>query len=188
MYQCSDFKKGLKVLIDNEPYTITSFQHVKPGKGNQFTRTKLKHLITGNNLERTFRSGEKFGIPDIFYKDMDFLYSDDNGYHFMDQTDYEQLQLSPEVIADAANYLTESLKVKICLYNDRAVGVELPTSVQLKVSQTDPGFKGDTVSNTTKPATLETGYVVHVPPHIKIGDVLKVDTRTGTYVERTSIK
>ncbi|RME15655.1 MAG: elongation factor P [Bdellovibrio sp.] len=188
MYQTSDFKKGLKILIDGEPYTIIDFQHVKPGKGNQFTRTKLKHLITGANLERTIRSGEKFDIPDVSYKDMDFLYSDDSGFHFMDQSDYEQLCLSQEVVGNAANFLTEGLTVKVCIFNDRAVGIELPNSVQLRVVQTEPGFKGNTVSNTTKPATLETGLVVQVPLHTNENDVLKIDTRTGEYIERVSIK
>ncbi|MCB0341985.1 MAG: elongation factor P [Pseudobdellovibrionaceae bacterium] len=186
MHSTSDFKKGLKLLIDSEPYTIVDFQHVKPGKGNQFTRTKLKNLITGSNLERTFKSGEKFEVPDVVYRDMDYLYSDDSGFHFMDQSNYEQLTLSAEVVADGAHFLTENLTTKICLFNDRAVGVELPNSVQLKVVQTDPGLKGNTVSNTTKPATLETGHVVQVPLHTNEGDVLKVDTRTGEYMERVS--
>lgn len=187
MYDLSDFKKGLKVLIDGEPFTVVDFQHVKPGKGNQFTRTKLKNLITGSNLERTFKSGEKFAVPDVAYKDMNFLYKDDNGYHFMDQTSFEQMTLSQELIADNGNYLTENLEIQICLFNDRAVGVELPKSVTLKVTQTDPGFKGNTVTNTYKPATLETGHVVQVPLHINEGDTLKVNTADGAYVERVSI-
>lgn len=187
MHSTSDFKKGLKILIDNDPYTIVDFQHVKPGKGNQFTRTKLKNLLNGSNLERTFKSGEKFGVPDVMYRDMGYLYRDDNGFNFMDKTSYDQLTLSPEVIGDAANYLIENLEVKICFFNERAVGVEVPKSVNLKVTQTDPGFKGNTVTGTTKPATLETGHVVHVPLHIKEGDILKVNTVDGTYVERASI-
>ncbi|HAG92155.1 MAG TPA: elongation factor P [Bdellovibrionales bacterium] len=187
MYDLSDFKKGLKVLLDGEPFTIVDFQHVKPGKGNQFTRTKLKNLITGSNLERTFRSGEKFGVPDVAYKDMNFLYKDDTGYHFMDQTSFEQMSLNEELIGDNKNYLIENLEVQICLFNDRAVGVDLPKSVNLKVAQTDPGFKGNTVTNTYKPATLETGYVVQVPLHINEGDVLKINTADGAYVERSSI-
>lgn len=187
MYDLSDFKKGLKVLIDNEPYTVVDFQHVKPGKGNQFTRTKLKNLINGSNLERTFKSGEKFAIPDVAYKEMNFLYKDENGFNFMDQTSFEQLALSTELVATDANYLTENLEIKICFFNDRAVGIELPKSVTLKVTQTDPGFKGNTVTNTYKPATLETGYVVQVPLHINEGDTLKINTADGAYVERVSI-
>lgn len=188
MYDLSDFKKGLQILIENEPYAVVDFQHVKPGKGNQFTRTKLKHLITGQNLERTFKSGEKFGVPDVAYRDMDFLYKDEGGYNFMDQSSYEQISLDPDLLGDAANYLTENLQVKVCFFNDRAVGVELPKSVVLKVVQTDPGHKGNTVTNTYKPATLETGYVVQVPLHINEGDTLKINTTDGLYVERVNLK
>lgn len=187
MHDLSDFKKGLQILVDGEPYAVVDFQHVKPGKGNQFTRTKLRNLLTGSNLERTFKSGEKFGIPDIAYKDMNFLYKDETGFNFMDQTSYEQLSLDKDLIADAANYLIENLPVKICFYNERAVGVDLPKSVSLKVQQTDPGFKGNTVTNTYKAAKLETGYVVQVPLHINEGDTLKINTVDGTYVERVSI-
>ena len=188
MYDLSDFKKGLKILLENDPYSVVDFQHVKPGKGNQFTRTKLKHLITGANLERTFKSGERFGVPDVVYKDMNYLYKDENGFNFMDQTSYEQLSLDPDFLGDAANYLTENLLVKVCFFNDRAVGVELPKSVNLRVTQTDPGFKGNTVTGTYKPATLETGHVVQVPLHIAEGDLLKVNTVDGAYVERVNQK
>lgn len=188
MYDLSDFKKGLKILVDGSPYAVVDFQHVKPGKGNQFTRTKLKHLINGSNLERTFKSGEKFPIPDVVYRDMNFLYKDENGFNFMDQTSYEQMALDPDMLGDAANYLTENLQVKVCLYNDRAVGVELPKSVHLKVVQTDPGHKGNTVTNTYKAAKMETGYVAQVPLHIAEGDVLKISTEDGAYVERVSYK
>jgi elongation factor P len=188
MYDLSDFKKGLKILLEADPYSVVDFQHVKPGKGNQFTRTKLKHLITGANLERTFKSGEKFGVPDVNYKDMNYLYKDENGFAFMDQVSYEQIALDPDFLGEAANYLTENLPVKVCFFNDRAVGVELPKSVVLKVTQTDPGFKGNTVVNTYKPATLETGYVVQVPLHIAEGDNLKINTTDGTYVERVNLK
>ncbi len=188
MYDLSDFKKGLKILIDGEPYSVVDFQHVKPGKGNQFTRTKLKHLVTGSNLERTFKSGEKFGIPDVAFKEMDFLYKDESGFHFMDQSTYEQISLDADLLGDAANYLTENLKVKVVFFNDRAVGVEIPKSVNLRVVKTDPGFKGNTVTNTYKPATLETGFVVQVPLHINEGDLLKINTSDGSYVERVNLK
>lgn len=188
MYETSDFKKGLKILIEGDPYTIVDFQHVKPGKGNQFTRTKMKNLLTGSNLERTFKSGERFGVPDIVFKEMNFLYKDESGYNFMDQTSYEQVALSGDIVSDGANYLIENLEVKVCFFNDRAVGVELPKSVALKVKQTDPGFKGNTVQNTFKPATLETGYIVQVPLHINEGDTLKINTTDGAYVERVSQK
>lgn len=186
MYGTSDFKKGLKILIEDEPYSITDFQHVKPGKGNAFTRTKLTHLVTGQNFEKTFKSGEKFGVPDVEYKEMAFLYEDDSGFNFMDQTSYEQLCLSHDLIANDKNYLIENMEVKICLFNERAVGVELPNSVVLTVQQTDPGFKGNTVSNTFKPATMETGLVVQVPLHINEGDRLKISTINGEYSERVN--
>ncbi len=187
MYSTSDFKKGLKILIESEPYSIVDFQHVKPGKGNQFTRTKLKHLITASNLERTFKSGEKFEVADVAYKDMTFLYKDDTGFNFMDQTNYEQLSLNEALVGENVNYLIENMEVKVCFFNDRAVGLELPKSVNLKVLKTDPGFKGNTVTGTFKPATLETGYVVQVPLHTGEGDVLKINTTDGTYVERVSL-
>lgn len=188
MYDLSDFKKGLKILIDGQPWSVVDFQHVKPGKGNQFTRTKLKHLINGNNLERTFKSGERFGVPDVAFKDMAYLYKDESGYCFMDQSSYEQVALDPDMLGDATNYLTENLQVKVCFFNDRAVGVEVPKSVHLKVVKTDPGFKGNTVTGTYKPATLETGYEVQVPLHIGEGDVLKINTTDGAYVERVNLK
>ena len=188
MYDLSDFKKGLKILIEGQPYTVVDFQHVKPGKGNQFTRTKLKHLLNGSNLERTFKSGEKFEVPDVAFKDMNFLYKDEAGFNLMDQSSYEQVSLNPELVGDDANYLTENLQVKVVFFNDRAVGIEVPKSVNLKVTQTDPGFKGNTVSNTFKPATLETGYVVQVPLHIAEGDLLKINTTDGSYVERVNLK
>jgi elongation factor P len=188
MYDLSDFKKGLKVLIDGQPYSVVDFQHVKPGKGNQFTRTKLKHLVTGSNLERTFKSGEKFEIPDVAFKDMNFLYKDEAGFNLMDQSSYEQVALNTELVGEAANYLTENLPVKVVFFNERAVGIEVPKSVNLKVVQTDPGHKGNTVSNTFKPATLETGYVVQVPLHIGEGDLLKINTTDGAYVERVNLK
>ena len=187
MYSTSDFKKGLKILVDNEPYSIVDFQHVKPGKGNQFSRTKMKHLLTGSNLERTFKSGEKFGIPDVEYQDMNYLYKDDNGCNLMNPTSFEQITVAEDVVGDSANYLTENLEVNVVFYNGRAVGIDVPTTVTLTVTQTDPGFKGNTVTGGTKPATLETGAVVQVPLHINEGDVLKVDTRSGEYMERVSL-
>ena len=188
MHDTSDFRKGLHLLIDNQPFTVVEFQHVKPGKGNQFTRTKMRNLITGQLLERTFKSGEKFGIPDVMFKDMSYLYKDENGYNFMSQDDYEQVTLSQGLVGGGANFLIENMKVKICFFNDRAVGLELPASVNLKVTSTEPGFKGNTVTGTYKPATLETGLVVQVPLHTNVGDLLKIDTETGLYKERVNEK
>lgn len=184
MVSTSDFKKGAKILVDGEPYSITDFQHVKPGKGNQFTRTKMKHLITQSNLERTFKSGEKFESPDVEYQEMNFLYSDDTGFNFMNPTTFEQLNMSSDVLGETALYLTENLEVKMVMYNGRAVAIEVPLTVQLKVQETEPGFKGNTVTGGSKPATMETGLKINVPLHIKIDDLLRVNTTTGEYVDR----
>jgi elongation factor P len=186
MYQLSDFKKGLKVLIDNQPFTVTDFQHVKPGKGNQFTRCKLRNLITGQNREFTFKQGEKFGVPDIQTTEMSFLYKDDSGFNFMNQTNFEQVTLSEEDVGDSKNYLIENTECVIMNFNGKPIGVDVPNSITLKVVKTDPNFKGNTVTGATKPAVLETGYSVQVPMHISEGDMLKVDTRTGEYVERVN--
>lgn len=186
MYSTSDFKKGLKLLIEDQPYSIVDFQHVKPGKGNQFTRTKLKNMLTGSNLEKTFKSGEKFGVPDVMTRDCQFLYSDEAGFHFMDKESYDQHSLHADDVGDSKFYLIENLEVSIMFFNDRAIGVDCPNTVKLKVTQTDPGLKGNTVTGGSKPATLETGLVVNVPLHINEGDILKVDTRTGDYMERAN--
>lgn len=188
MYDLSDFKKGLRILFENEPFQVVDFQHVKPGKGNQFTRTKMRNLLTGQNRELTFKSGEKFGVPNVENKEMTFLYKDDNGYNFMDQTSYEQILMTGSEIGEEANYLHENLKVVIMIYNERPVAVEVPKAVNLKVASTEPGIKGDRVTGATKPATLESGLVVNVPLHISEGDVLRIDTSTGDYVERVSQK
>ncbi len=186
MYQLTDFKRGLKIMVEGQPFAIVDFQHVKPGKGNQFTRTKMRNLLTGSNLERTFKSGEKFEVPDVNTQDMTFLYKDDSGYNFMNQTNFEQICVTEDDIGDAKNYLIENLQCVVMNYNGKPIGIDCPNSVALKVVKTDPNFKGNTVTGATKPAVLETGHTVNVPMHINEGDVLKVDTRTGEYVERVS--
>ena len=186
MYGTSDFKKGLKILVKNDPYVILDFQHIKPGKGNQFTRTKLKNLLTNSNADLTFRSGEKFAIPDIDYKELTYIYKDNSSYHFMDQKSYETLELHQDIVGTASSYLIENLQVSACFFNSKPISLEIPKSLVLKVSKTEPGFKGNTVSNTTKPATLETGLVTQVPLHINEGDKLKINTSDGTYIERVS--
>ncbi|MES3037058.1 MAG: elongation factor P [Bdellovibrionota bacterium] len=188
MYETADFKKGLKILMEDQPFTIIDFQHVKPGKGNQFTRTKLRNLLTGQNREMTFKSGEKFEVPNVENKEMTFLYKDESGYNFMDQTNFEQIVMSADEIGDNREYLAENLEVVILFFNERAVGVEVPKAVNLKVAQTDPGVKGDRVTGATKQATMESGLVVNVPLHIAEGDVLRIDTSTGAYVERVNSK
>jgi elongation factor P len=188
MYETADFKKGLKIMVEGKPYVIVDFQHVKPGKGNQFSRTKLRNLLTGQNLEVTFKSGEKFEVPNVENKEMTFLYKDENGYAFMDQESYEQISMNDDDLGDSRFYLTENLKVVILFYNEKAVAADVPKAVNLKVTKSDPGIKGDRVSGATKPATMETGLVVQVPLHINEGDTLRIDTSTGDYVERVSMK
>ena len=173
-------------MVEGAPYVILDFQHVKPGKGNQFSRTKMRNLLTGQLLERTFKSGERFEVPDVMNKEMSYLYKDDNGYTFMDKENFEQTVMTENEIGEAKNFLTENLDVVILFYNERPVSCDVPKAVNLKVVTTDPGFKGDTVSGSTKPATLETGLIVKVPLHINEGDVLRVDTSTGDYVERVN--
>lgn len=188
MYETSDFKKGLKLMVDGQPYVIIDFQHVKPGKGNQFSRTKMKALLTGQNLERTFKSGEKFEVPNVENVEMTYLYKDDTGYNFMNQNNFEQISMMEHEIGDAKNYLTENLVVVITIYNDKPVLVDVPNAVNMKVAFTEPGIKGDRVSGATKPATMESGLVVNVPLHINEGDILRIDTNEGVYVERVSQK
>ena len=188
MYDTSDFKKGLRIMMENNPFIIVDFQHVKPGKGNQFTRTKLRNLLTGQNREVTFKSGEKFEVPNVEMKEMTFLYKDEKGYNFMDQTSFEQILMMPNEVGESSNFLCENLAVVIMIYNDRPVAVDVPKAVNLKVAQTDPGIKGDRVSGATKAATLESGLVVQVPLHIGEGDVLRIDTSSGDYVERVNQK
>jgi elongation factor P len=179
----AEFRKGLKIELDGTPYTIVDFQHVKPGKGGAFVRTKLKHLRLGTVVDRTFRSGEKFGLVDFEQKPAQFHYRDDR-FHFMSLETFDQISLGLEEVGDAADYLKETTEVEILYLNGAPFGVQLPTFAELSVVKTDPGVRGDTVSGGSKPATLETGAVVSVPLFINEGDVLKVDTRTGTYIER----
>jgi elongation factor P len=186
MHELNDFRKGLRVMVEGNPYSVVDFQHVKPGKGNQFTRCKLRNLLTGQLLERTFKSGERFEVPNVEFRDVTFLFKDDNGYTFMDKTSYEQLTLGEAEVGENKNYLMENLESQMMIYNDRPVGIQVPNAVNLRIVQTDPGFKGNTVTNTFKAATLETGYVIQVPLHMKEGDLIRIDTRTGEYVERVN--
>ncbi len=188
MVGTNHFKKGLKISIKDEPYVIVDFQHIKPGKGNQFTRTKLRHLIKGSLLDLTVRSGEKFKEPDVMYKDMSFLYREGEQFYFMDSSTYDQITISKSAIGVFQRFLTENMVVKVCFFNDQAVGIELAKTVLLKVTDTEPGFKGNTVTNVTKPATVETGWIVQVPPHINEGDTVKVNTESSTYIERVKLE
>lgn len=185
MYSTSDFRKGLKVTFKGEPYIIVEFLHVKPGKGGAFVRTKMKNLVSGRVLEETFRSGEKLEKPDLEEKNVQYLYSDPkDGYVFMDEDTYEQLHLSEDQVGDNRFYLLENMHLNISMYQGRPIGLDLPTTVNLEVTQSDPGVKGDTATGATKPATLATGLVVQVPLFINEGDTLKIDTRSGEYIER----
>jgi len=184
MYSTAEFRKGLKIELDGAPYMIVEFQHVKPGKGGAFVRTKLKNLLTGRVLDQTFRSGERVKKPDLMEKEMQYLYKDGDSYCLMDNETYEQIMLSGEQMGDAVLYLTENMNLQVLFFNQQPVAVEVPNFVELTVAQTDPGLRGDTASGGTKPATLESGAVIQVPLFINEGDRLKVDTRTGTYIER----
>ncbi len=184
MYTTSDIRKGLKIELDGKPFIIIDFLHVKPGKGGAFVRTKLKNMETGQVLDKTFRSGERLTPADLDEREMQYLYQDQDGYHFMDNSTYEQVFLTEDQLGDAKNFLQDNLNIKVLFFNDKPIGIELPTTVNLKVERTDPGVKGDTASGGTKPATLETGLVVQVPLFINEGDLLKIDTRTGEYIER----
>lgn len=184
MISVNDIKNGTTITIDGNLFIVTWFQHVKPGKGGGFMKTKLKNLKTGAVLEKTFRSVETVEQIVLDEKEMEYLYQDGEHFWFMDTTNYEQVPLSKEVIGDAFRYLKENTKVQVVFYEGKVVGVEIATFVELKVTQTEPGFRGDTVSGSYKPATLETGLVVQVPLFIKEGDILKIDTRTGDYMQR----
>jgi elongation factor P len=180
----AEFRKGLKIEVDGNPYSIVESQHVKPGKGGAFVRTKLKHMRLGTVVDRTFRSGEKVELVDFVQKAAQFLYKSDDQFHFMSLDTYEQIAMGADEIGDAADYLKEQMEVDILFINGVPAGVELPNFAELRVVKTDPGIRGDTASGGSKPATLETGAVVSVPLFINEGDVLKVDTRTGAYIER----
>jgi elongation factor P len=182
----SDFRKGLKIEIDGEPFEIVEFQHVKPGKGSAFVRTTIRSLLTGRVLQPTLKSGEKVGKPDIEDKEMQYLYLQGEDYYFMDTRNYEQTFLSEKVLGEAKNFLKENINVSVLFYNGKAIGVTMPNSVDLKVIKCDPGVRGDTVSGALKPATMETGYTVNVPLFINEGDVLKIDTRDGKYLTRVA--
>jgi elongation factor P len=185
MYATNQFRKGLKVEIEGVPFEIVDFQHVSPGKGRAFTRTKLRNMLNQNVIERTITSGDKLDRANTEEREMQYLYRDAEGYHFMNQANYEQAVLSEEQLGAGKDFLQENLVIKIMYFNEGPIGIELPTFVVLKVTETTSAFKGDTVGG-TKPATLETGAVVQVPFHIKEGDILKIDTRDYSYAEKAN--
>jgi elongation factor P len=181
----AEFRKGLRIVFDGAPYTIVDFQHVKPGKGGAFVRTKLKHMRQGRVIDNTFRAGEKVALVDFEDKHMQFLYRDDR-YHFMDLETYEQVSLSAHEVGEAREYLKENMEVDVLYIDGAPAALELPNFVELAITSTDPGVRGDTAQGGSKPATLETGAVVHVPLFVNEGDVVKVDTRTGEYLGRVA--
>jgi len=174
----------LKIQIDGDPYIIVEFQHVKPGKGGAFVRTKMKSLKNGNVIDRTFRSGEKVDVPELEEKTMQYLYAADKDRVFMDTTSYEQLSMSEKQLGESINYLKENMEIKVLYFKGQPINIDIPMFVELMIARTDPGVRGDTASGGSKPATLETGATVKVPFYLNEGDIIKVDTRTGTFIER----
>jgi len=184
MYNAGELKKGLKIQIDKEPYVIIDFQFVKPGKGQALYRCKMRNMISGVILDRTYRSGDVFEPADLEQRKMQYLYNQDNQYYFMDSQNYEQSALGAEQVGDAKNYLIDNLEVDILLFDGRPIGITLPNFVDLLVVKADPWAKGDSVAGDSKPITLETGYTLRVPPFVEEGIKITVDTRTGEYVTR----
>ncbi len=186
MYDTSDIRKGLKVLMDGNPWTIIEFQFVKPGKGAAFTRTKFKNLLNGTTKEMNIRSGEKLEPANVDQREMQFLYKEAGDLVFMDQTSYEQVSISADMVGEAADLMKDNLPCTVLFFNERPVDVQLPTFVMLEVTASEPGVRGDTSGNVQKPATVETGAMVMVPLFIRVGDMLKIDTRSHEYVERVA--
>jgi elongation factor P len=182
----SQFRNGLKIELDGEPYSIVSFQHVKPGKGGAFVRTKVRNLKNGRVIDRRFRSGEKVDEADIQESKMQYLYRDGENLVFMDSQTYEQLPFSEAQVGDAKTFLKENLDVDVLFWRGKPINIELPPFIEAQITSCEPGIKGDTASNVTKPATIETGAIVQVPLFVKEGERIRVDTRTGEYVERVS--
>ncbi len=184
MYSTTDFKRGLKIEIDGTPFEIVEFQHFKPGKGGAMVRTKLRNILNGRTVDNTFRSGEKVGRPDLETRDMQFLYHEGDELVFMDMTTYEQLNMKAESTDGKSGFLKDGQECRVLLYNGNPLDIDIPVSLVLEVTQTEPGAKGDTVSNVTKPATLETGIIIQVPLFVNEGNKVKVDTRTKEYLGR----
>jgi elongation factor P len=184
MLESGDLKKGRKIELDGEPYVIVQFEFTKPGKGQALYKCKLKNMVSGAQFDKTFRSSEKFKEPDLTEQEMEYLYSEGDRYCFMNTSTYDQEFLTDEQISDAKSFLKENTVCNILLFEGTPIGISLPIFINLKVEKTDPWVKGDTASGDSKPATLETGYVIQVPPFIEEGEYLKIDTRTGAYVER----
>lgn len=184
MYTVADLRKGLKIILDGDPYIVIAFDFAKPGKGQALYRTKMRNMINGTILDRTYRSGETFDPASLDERTMQYLYKEDNAYHFMDNRNYEQIVINEDALGDTKNYLIDNLPVDVLLFGEKAIGVNVPNFVNLRVIKTDPWAKGDTSGSDSKPATLETGYVLRVPPFIEEGELITIDTRTGEYSTR----
>ena len=184
MISAGDFRNGITIEMDNGIYQIIEFQHVKPGKGAAFVRTKLKNIVNGGVIEKSFRPQEKFPQARIYRKDMQYLYSDGDLFHFMDVESYDQIALNEETVGDALKFVKENDMCKVCSHNGNVFAIEPPLFVELEVTETEPGFKGDTATGASKPATVETGATVSVPLFVEIGNKIKIDTRTGEYLSR----
>jgi elongation factor P len=184
VYTAGDLRKGIKIQIDGQPFQIVDFEFSKPGKGQALYRCRLRNMITGGQMDRTYRSGDSFQSADVEERTMQYLYNDGSFYTFMDQKTYEQFQLSAEQIGDAKNFLTDNLDVEVLLFQDRPIGVTLPNFVTLQVTKADPWARGDTATGVTKPVTVQTGFVLQVPAFVEEGEKIQIDTRTGGYVTR----
>ncbi|GFK94530.1 Elongation factor P [Fundidesulfovibrio magnetotacticus] len=184
MLSTTDFRRGLKIELDGVPYEIVDFQHVKPGKGGAFVRTKLRNMLNGRTVENTFRSGEKMEKPDMETRSMQYLYKDSSGFVFMDMENYEQFSVEESALGQKGGFLVDGMELTMLMYRGKALDLDLPASVVLEVTHTEPGVKGDTVSGATKPATLSTGVTLNVPLFVNEGEKIKVDTRSGEYLGR----
>lgn len=184
MYECGDLRKGLKIEIDGDPHVITQFEFVKPGKGKALYKCKLKNMLSGAQFDRTFRSNERFNEANLEEHEMEYLYSDGDRFCFMNTTTYDQIFLTRDHIGDAIDLLKENTVCNILFFDEKPIGITLPNFIDLRIVKADPWVKGDTASGSTKPATLETGYMVQVPPFVEEGETIRIDTRTGEYVER----
>ena len=186
MISSNDFRNGVTIIIEGQLWTVIEFLHVKPGKGSAFVRTRLKNARTGSTVEKTFRAGEKLERAVLDTRPMQMLYNDTEGYHFMDKESFENVTIQRELIGDPADFLKDGMEVAVQFHDSNPISIDLPAHVELKVEETDPGFKGDTAQGTTKPAKLETGATVNVPLFVNPGDTIKIDTRDRRYIGRAS--
>ncbi|UCF93717.1 MAG: elongation factor P [Desulfobacterales bacterium] len=184
MYESSDLRKGLKIQIDGEPYVIVQFEFVKPGKGQSLYKCKLKNMVTGVQFDRTFRSSEKFNEANLEEQEMEYLYAEGDKFCFMNTSTYDQEFLTKDQVGDSINFLKENTVCNVLFFEGKPIGLSLPNFIDLRIDKADPWVKGDTAAGDTKPATLETGYVIQVPPFVEEGEQVRIDTRTGQYVER----